>query len=138
MEAGDSEAPPKFGLALRLPLIALGVTSIAAAFPLAYVALVFLGGGHGNPFGAAGWSEWLFRAALLGIPLLLVAAGFAAIACSNRRGLRKLALIVALIPAFVLIAFAAAAYSNSAEHERVRSDLCGNLPPSACSVGAPR
>lgn len=136
-ESSQAEPPPKFGLALRVPLVGFGIASIVAAFPLAYLILIFLGGGHGNPFGPTIWSDWVFRVALLAVPALLILLGLSGVLCANRRGLRRMAVIGALIAASMLIAIVAAAYSNAARKDRTRSGPCGDLPPSTCSVIRP-
>lgn len=136
-ELSRDEPPPKFGLGLRVPLVGFGILSIGAALPLVFVILIFLGGGHGNPFGPGIWSDWVFRVALLGIPALLIALGLASLLCVNRCGLRRMAVIGALIPTLMLVAMAAAAYSNSARKERTALDPCGDLPATACTVIRP-
>ena len=138
MDEEDPEPRP-FGIAARLALIVFGMSSIAAAFFVGFIILVFLGGGHGNPFGPAIWSEWLFRLALLSIPVLIIFLGFLAIACSDRHGLGRMALAVALIPVFLLIAGAASAWSASVQTGPTLEDPCFDLPPNVCAVGpAPR
>lgn len=73
-----------FPLPHRLLLVALGLALVPVGLFTGYIALFFLDGAHGSlsPLQAA------YDAAVLAIPLLLLAIGLASLAATNRRRLR--------------------------------------------------
>jgi hypothetical protein len=78
-------------------LLVLGGVLIAAAWPIGFILAVISGGGHGSPFGHS-VVENVFGAAMLAVPVLMLALGIAFIAASSLRRLRIAAALGLLIP----------------------------------------
>lgn len=102
------------GRAIRIAQFITGILLMAGAWPLAFVAAVMAGGGHGSPFGHRP-VEAAFGIAWLGIPALLFLLG-GALVRAGLTGRRRLAAgIAVLIPLDAVIAAAALWMINQPE-----------------------
>lgn len=115
-----------------------GFALIAASFYIGFIALVFLGGGHHSPFSEAPWFHWVFRLAVLGIPLSVAALGITCLIYRNKRDWRRPAFVFLAVAIDLVVIFAAAAYSNSQRDRPHSGNPCEGLPASACRVAEPR
>jgi hypothetical protein len=116
------EGKRDIGPAARLVLMVFGILAILAAFPVAFFLLILLSAGDADLLGPANWREWLFRLALLGVPILLLLLGILSLGCTQRRDLRRLAYTALLIPACILMSYAAIAAPVAADmSERLMS-----------------
>jgi hypothetical protein len=121
-------------IALRSLAVAAGVALISAAFWVGYITLVFLGGGHQSPFGQVSWSEWVFRLAILGIPVALGALGIACLIYRTRRDRRRPGFVLLALAIDLIVLIATAAYSKTEYTSRHSHDPCEGLPASACTT----
>ena len=78
-------------------MVLAGAALVLAAWPVGYIAAVFSGGGHGSPFDGD-WVEAVWGAALLAIPVLMIAIGIACFAATTQRRLRIAGLVALTIP----------------------------------------
>jgi hypothetical protein len=91
-----------------------GALLAVAAWPLAFLAAVFAGGGHGSPFGHRP-SDAAFGAALLGVPALLFLLGNVLMWTRGTSRRRLTAIILVLIPVDVAVAAVADWQMNQPE-----------------------
>jgi hypothetical protein len=123
----DRPPPAPLGHSARLALIAGGVVLIAAALGLGYALLINVVVGLYEP-GHLTLIETAFVVAELALPVLLLATGLAALACTDRAQLGRLG-IVALVVAAEL-ALALALYGPAL------ADWCSGYRPVAGEEGA--
>ncbi len=121
-------------LAARAGAVCAGIALVAASLYCVFVALVFLGGGHQSPFTVAPLSHWVFRVAVLGIPVSLAALGITFIIYRTKRDWHRSAFVLLALALDLIVVLGAAAYSNSERDRRHAGDPCKGLPASACSV----
>src|SRR5688500_10783966 len=81
-------------IAARVGAVTVGLAMIAAAIYLGFIALV-MAAGHQSSFGQA-WDDWLWRVALLAIPVSIAATGIMCLFYRTREDWRRLA--IALLP----------------------------------------
>lgn len=98
-----TEASSPLGPVARSTLVLAGMLLLLLAWPVGFGAMVFSGGGHGSPFDGS-VSEWIFGAAMVGIPLLMLMLGIACIVATSRRRLWAVWLLAAAIPADLAVA----------------------------------
>ena len=87
----------------RSGMLLLGAILLLTAWPVGYLAAVISGGGHGSPFDGS-TTEAIWGAAMLAIPLLMIAVGIACLAATNRRRLKFAGAVALLIPLDIAVA----------------------------------
>lgn len=117
-------------IAARVGAVTVGLAMIAAAIYLGFIALV-MAAGHQSSFGQA-WDDWLWRVALLAIPVSIAATGIMCLFYRTREDWRRLA--IALLPLALSMALlvALSIYRESRGDGRSVADPCAGLPASAC------
>ena len=116
----------------RWTVLLFGVVLIAAAWPVGFILAVISGGGHGSPFGHSN-VETVFGAAMLAVPVLMLALGICFVAATNLGRLRIAAALALLIPVDVAVIAGAVWQMNQPEPPVIIP--AGN--PNAVLPGAP-
>jgi hypothetical protein len=88
---------PRLSPIWRSGLVLAGLILVAAAWPVAFLGMVFAGGGHTSPF-AGPLSQQVFAAAMLVGPLMMIVVGIVCLAAINAWRARLAGLLALAIP----------------------------------------